>query len=203
MHSPPTAAAPSLRARPPRPPLRPVSTPDAPPLVISIDDGAVIDDPLPAFDEFYSRSRAELARALSLALGDVDLGVEAVDEAMARAYERWPTVARLDRPEGWVYRVAMNWALSFLRRRRRSDHRLYDPGADHIAISDPDVHAALGALDVKHRTVIVCRHLLGWSVAETAASLKLREGTVKSRLHRAHRILQSSLRHLHDPEELT
>ena len=92
---------------------------------------------------------------------------------MARAYERWPTVSRLDRPEGWVYRVAMNWALSFLRRRRRSDHRLYDPGADTTAISDPDVHAALGELDVKHRTVIVCRHLLGWSVAETAAALKV------------------------------
>jgi RNA polymerase sigma-70 factor (ECF subfamily) len=203
MHSPPTAAAPSVRARPPRPPLRSVPPTDDRPLVISIDDGTVIDEPVPSFDEFYGRSRSELARALSLALGDVDLGVEAVDEAMARAYERWPTVSRLDRPEGWVYRVAMNWALSFLRRRRRSDHRLYDPGADHAAIADPDVHAALGELDVKHRTVIVCRHLLGWSVAETAAALKVREGTVKSRLHRAHRILQSSLRHLHEPEELT
>ena len=203
MHSPPTAAAPRLRARPPRPPLRPDAPTADRPLVISIDDGAVIENPLPSFDEFYGRSRAELARALSLALGDVDLGVEAVDEAMARAYERWPTVSRLDRPEGWVYRVAMNWALSFLRRRRRSDHRLYDPGADHTAISDPDVHAALGELDVKHRTVIVCRHLLGWSVAETAAALKVREGTVKSRLHRAHRILQASLRHLNTPEELS
>ena len=190
-------------ASPPDPtPARPVR-PTRPSLVISLDDGTVIEAPLPSFDEFYGRARAELARALSLALGDVDLGVEAVDEAMARAYERWPTVSRLDRPEGWVYRVAMNWALSFLRRRRRSDHRLYDPGADHTAISDPDVHAALGELDVKHRTVIVCRHLLGWSVAETAAALKVREGTVKSRLHRAHRILQSSLRHLHEPEELT
>jgi RNA polymerase sigma factor (sigma-70 family) len=97
----------------------------------------------------------------------------------------------------------MNWALSILRRRRRSDHRLYDPGQDTAAVSDPDVHAALGELDVKHRTVIVCRHLLGWSVAETAVALKVREGTVKSRLHRAHRILQASLRHLHSPEELS
>lgn len=202
MHSTPTAAALGVRARPPRIQPRPQPTHDHP-LVISLDDGAVIPDPLPSFDEFYGRVRPDLARALSLALGDVDLAVEAVDEAMVRAYERWPTVSRLDRPEGWVYRVAMNWALSILRRRRRSDHRLYDPGSDTAAVSDPDVHAALGELDVKHRTVIVCRHLLGWSVAETAVALKVREGTVKSRLHRAHRILQASLRHLNTPEELS
>ena len=76
------------------------------------------------------------------------------------------------------------------------------PGATPaVAIADPDVHAALGELDVKHRTVIVCRHLLGWSVADTAAALKVREGTVKSRLSRATRILQSRLHHLRDPEE--
>lgn len=202
MHSTPTAAARGVRARPPRALSRPEPTHDHP-LVISLDDGVVIVDPLPSFDEFYGRARPDIARALSLALGDVDLSVEAVDEAMVRAYERWPTVSRLDRPEGWVYRVAMNWALSILRRRRRSDHRLYDPGSDTAAVSDPDLQAALGELDVKHRTVIVCRHLLGWSVAETAAALKVREGTVKSRLHRAHRILQTRLRHLHTPEELS
>ena len=70
-----------------------------------------------------------------------------------------------------------------------------------MAIADPDVHAAIGELDVKHRTVIVCRHLLGWSVADTAAALKVREGTVKSRLSRATRILQSRLHHLRNEEQ--
>jgi RNA polymerase sigma factor (sigma-70 family) len=153
------------------------------------------------FDEFYASARPSIARALSLALGDVDLATEATDEAMARAYERWGTVSRLDRPEGWVYRVAMNWALSVLRRRRRRDHRLYDPADTAIAIADPDVHAAIRELDVHHRSVIVCRHLLGWSVSDTAAALRVREGTVKSRLSRATRILQSRLHHLRDPEE--
>jgi RNA polymerase sigma-70 factor (ECF subfamily) len=155
------------------------------------------------FEDFYVSARPDISRALALALGDVDLAVEATDEALVRAYERWPTVRRLDRPEGWVYRVAMNWALSILRRRRRSDHKLYEPGETSVAIADPDVHAALAELDVKHRTVIVCRHLLGWSVADTAAALRVREGTVKSRLSRATRILQSRLRHHRDPEELS
>ncbi|HEX6423081.1 MAG TPA: sigma factor-like helix-turn-helix DNA-binding protein [Acidimicrobiales bacterium] len=155
-----------------------------------------------SFDDFYRSARPSIGRALALALGDVDLAGDATDEAMVRAFERWATVSRLDRPEGWVYRVGLNWSLSLLRRRRRSPHRLYQPATvDGPRAPDPEVHEALGALDVKHRSVIVCRHLLGWSVGETAAALGVREGTVKSRLHRANQILQRRLGHLRDIEE--
>ena len=155
---------------------------------------------LATFDAFYRRSRVELARGLTMALGDRDLAVEAVDEAFTRAYERWSSLRDLDRPEGWVYRVAMNWALSVLRRRRRGHHRFYDPNRERseTSVADPAVEAALAELDAKHRSVVVCRHLLGWSVAETATALGVREGTVKSRLHRAHLILKSHLSHLED-----
>jgi RNA polymerase sigma-70 factor (ECF subfamily) len=173
----------------------------SPPLVSRIDRKVEVTPSVSPFEEFYASARPNIARALSLTLGDVDLATDATDEAMARAYERWGTVSRLDRPEGWVYRVAMNWALSVLRRRRRSHHRLYDPGVTTLAIADPDLHAAVAELDVHHRSVIVCRHLLGWSVSDTAAALNVREGTVKSRLSRATRILQTRLHHLRDPEE--
>jgi RNA polymerase sigma factor (sigma-70 family) len=186
------------------PPVRAVHVPardDRPAPVADLAPEAEVSDGGRDFEAFYARTRPDIARALSLALGDPDLAAEATDEALARAYERWPLVCRLDRPEGWVYRVAMNWSLSVLRRRRRSDHRLYDPAHPTVAIADPDLHAAIGELDVKHRTVVVCRHLLGWSVADTAAALRIREGTVKSRLSRATQILQSRLSHLRDSEE--
>jgi RNA polymerase sigma factor (sigma-70 family) len=153
-----------------------------------------------SFDRFYRLHRPRIAKALTFALGDVDLAAEATDEAFVRAYERWGKVRKLDRPDAWVYRVATNWATSVLRRRRRSPHRLYEPSAESLAIADPAVHQSLAALDVKHRSVVVCRYLLGWSVAETAAALGVREGTVKSRLHRALVTLQSALHHL-DPKE--
>ena len=175
----------------------------APPVLPALAAHDDVTEETRRFEDFYGEARASIARALTLSLGDRDLALEATDEAMARAYERWPTVSRLDRPEGWVYRVAMNWALSILRRRRRSDHRLYDPDDTTIPVADPDLHAAIGDLDVKHRSVIVCRHLLGWSVADTARALGVREGTVKSRLSRATRILQSRLSHLRDTEEQT
>jgi RNA polymerase sigma-70 factor (ECF subfamily) len=152
-----------------------------------------------SFEEFYDRTRPVIVRALALAIGDLDVATEAVDEAYTRAFARWRTVAVLDRPEAWVYRVASNWAVSIFRRRRLSMHRLYAP--DIVEMPEPAeraVHEAVAELDVAHRSVVVCRYLLGWSIAETAAALGLREGTVKSRLHRASAGLRSRLEAL-DP----
>ncbi|MEO6627551.1 MAG: sigma-70 family RNA polymerase sigma factor [Aquihabitans sp.] len=153
-----------------------------------------------SFEAFYADTRPRIGRAIALALGDVDLAADATDEAYTRAYERWSSVSK-GNPPAWVYRVAMNWALSVLRRRRRSNHRLYDPALQDPTMVEPAVHAALAELDAKHRSVVVCRHLLGWSVTETAEALHLREGTVKSRLHRANQILQTRLHHLRPSEE--
>ncbi|MGH9123618.1 MAG: sigma factor-like helix-turn-helix DNA-binding protein [Acidimicrobiales bacterium] len=151
------------------------------------------------FPDFYREGRDRIARALTLTLGDADLAVEAVDEAMARAYQRWARVSTLENPGGWVYRVALNWSCSVLRRRRRApaprpDRDLTDIGP----IREPAVLAALAALDVRQRAVVVCRHLLGWSEAETAIALSTPVGTVKSRLHRANQTLARRLGHLRD-----
>lgn len=153
-----------------------------------------------SFEHFYATERVRLGRAVALALGEVDLAAEATDEAFARAFERWSTISR-GNPAGWVYRVALNWALSVLRRRKlRRDRPLYDPQVSDFSVGDPAVGRALAALEPRHRGVVVCRHLLGWSVAETAEALHLREGTVKSRLARANQILRTHLHHLR-PEE--
>lgn len=152
------------------------------------------------FEAFYAEARPALVRAVAVTVGDRDLATEAVDEAMARAFQRWSHVAGLDNPGGWVYRVALNWATSVLRRRRRPlpavlrpDRQVEDP-----AVPEPAVMAALAELDVRHRAVVVCRHLFGWSEAETAAALSAPAGTVKSRLHRAHRQLSARLSHLRE-----
>jgi RNA polymerase sigma-70 factor (ECF subfamily) len=154
------------------------------------------------FEAFYRDARPTVGNALAIALGDADVAAEATDEAMTRAYERWAEVSALGRPEAWVYRVASNWALSIFRRRRLSLHRMYDPAVtDAVTATDPAVHAAVAALDVKHRGVVVCRHLLGWSVAETALALDISEGTVKSRLHRATATLRTRLQDRDTNEE--
>ncbi|MEY2567103.1 MAG: polymerase sigma-70 factor, subfamily [Actinomycetota bacterium] len=163
-------------------------------------DVEVLGEPLP-FVSFYESTRDRVARALALTLGDAHLAAEAVDEAMARAYQRWGTVGRYENPGGWVYRVALNWASSVLRRRRRAPAPPVDRDPTDVpAAREPDVLAALSELDIKQRAVVVCRFYLGMSEAETAAALGTRPGTVKSRLHRALRHLQTRLAHLR-PEE--
>jgi RNA polymerase sigma factor (sigma-70 family) len=150
-----------------------------------------------AFSDFYRESRDPVARALILTLGDRDLAVEAVDEAMARAYQRWTRVRALDNPGGWVYRVALNWASSVLRRRHRAPRPNVERDPTDIdPVNEPDVLRALAELDVRQRAVVVCRYLLGWSEAETAKALSTPVGTVKSRLHRATRHLATRLAHL-------
>lgn len=150
------------------------------------------------FDEFYGPARRSVGRALAVTLRDADLAADAVDEALVRAYQRWEHVGRLDNPSGWVYRVGLNYARSRLRRLLR---RVPPTAATvEFTIADPTIDLALAELSYDHRAVVVCRLLLGWSEAETAAALAIRPGTVKSRLHRALAQLERRLHHLR-PEE--
>lgn len=141
---------------------------------------------VPHFSDFYAAHLAEVCRAVALTTGDPALARDAVDEAMVRAYERWATVGLYRNPEGWVYRVAVNWAYSRLRRMRRSVLRATTPDRPvWDAPVDPDLGAALAALPRRHREVLVLRFHRDFTVPEVAAALRIPEGTVKSRLHRA------------------
>lgn len=152
-------------------------------------------DARPDFTVFYSRAYRKIAAALSSTLRDQALGTEAADEAMARCYARWATVGTYDNPEGWVYRVGLNWALSWHRKLVR--HRTL-PAPEPVQPSmpvDPQIEKALADLDMRLRSVVVCRILLDWSTDETAAVLRLKPGTVKSRLHRGLGRLAETLSH--------
>jgi RNA polymerase sigma-70 factor (ECF subfamily) len=153
------------------------------------------------FAAFYRRHQRPLAEALALTLGDVHLAAEAADEAMVRTYQRWAKVSAYGNPEGWAYRVGLNWARSFMRRRKRAPRPFAEGFVSPAPASEPSLAAALEALDVDQRAVIVCRYYLGLSEAETAEALEIRIGTAKSRLHRGLRHLATRLEHLR-PEEL-
>ncbi|CAN5437326.1 N/A [soil metagenome] len=145
------------------------------------------------FTTFYEQSYNRLAGALILTLGDRDLGQEAADEAMVRAYQRWTVVQTYDNPGGWAYRVGLNWGRSLHRKLARRLPFHMAQTTDPVEIADPAIATALAALDVRMRSVVVCRLLLDWSVEQTATALNTRPGTVKSRLHRALSILETTL----------
>ena len=162
-------------------------------LTVSATEGAPRTEAAPLdavavrFEDFYAANRDELARALGLALRDGALGAEAADEAFARACQRWGQVSAYANPQGWVFRVGLNWARSWLRRVRRERERrplLAQPYATEDRARDLDLERALERLNDAHRAVIVARFYLDWSVAETAEALGIAAGTVKSRLSR-------------------
>lgn len=138
------------------------------------------------FRDFFAEHHRPLASALAMTLRDDLLAADATSEAMTRAYERWDEVGTYANPAGWTYRVGLNWALSRRRKlvrevfRRDTVDRVVEP----VEV-DPELDAALAALSVEHRTVVVLRHLLDWSEFQTAAALDIAPGTVKSRLSRA------------------
>lgn len=151
----------------------------------SIDEVSLGSQPA-EFESFYRAVWNRIYRALAVTLDDPDLAREAVDEAMVRAYRSWRKVRGYDNQTGWVYRVALNWAISQLRKRRRL---VYGRRPVEVGLVDdypsPDLYEALHRLDVKHRSVVVLRHLLDWSEEEIAGALRVPRGTVKSRLNRA------------------
>jgi RNA polymerase sigma-70 factor (ECF subfamily) len=148
------------------------------------------------FASFYERERPSLYRALALTLGDADLAADAVDEGMARAYARWHRIEQYDSPAGWVYRVARNWAVSRLRRYRRTvlvSEVRDDVGREDPSPADEALAAALAALPAGQRAVVVLRFQLDWPVEQVAAALGVAPGTVKSRLHRGLATLRERL----------
>jgi RNA polymerase sigma factor (sigma-70 family) len=79
------------------------------------------------FDEFYHSHFDRVARALTLAGADRDLARDATQEAFARALRRWRKVRDMDRPDGWVYVVAMNQLRDQWRRNDRRRARTTEP----------------------------------------------------------------------------
>lgn len=142
------------------------------------------------FDGFYRGSRDRLYRALVMTTRDPEVSAEAVDEAMVRAAERWSVIGAYESPEGWAYRVALNWARSVFRRRKplpKSDGLTWD------VLPDPDVSRAVAGLPYKLRAVVVARYYLDWPNQQIADGLDIPIGTVKSRLHRGLARLEDEL----------
>jgi RNA polymerase sigma-70 factor, ECF subfamily len=138
-----------------------------------------------AFEQVYRSCYARLVGQLFLVTTDRAEAEEAVQEAFTRLWAKWPKLQHYDNPEAWTRRVALNIAVSRWRRGRRS---VQLPAADDLAAGpgpeSSDLVVALQALPVKQRQALVLHHVAGLPVAEVAAEMSARPGTVKSWLSR-------------------
>jgi RNA polymerase sigma-70 factor (sigma-E family) len=141
----------------------------------------------------YRQRYGRLVAMARLLVGEVADAEELVQEAFARTWARDPTLADTAEAAAYVQRVVVNLARDTLRRRARA-RRLpgardrSSPGADGDVLLDEEhrrVAAAVRALPRRQRECVVLRYLLGCSTAETASTLGIAEGSVKSHLSRA------------------
>ncbi|MFJ9250764.1 sigma-70 family RNA polymerase sigma factor [Streptomyces sp. NPDC101776] len=154
------------------------------------------------FEEFYQSAYARLVGQLFSVTGSLEQAEDVVQEAFVRALGRWPRIQTYDVPELWVRRVAINLAVSEIRRLRRRAAALLRLGAQtsQVQLSPKTVHLAemLGQVPVNQRPVLLLHDVLDLPIDQIAEQLGLPSSTVRGRLARAR---ASLARHLAtDPE---
>jgi RNA polymerase sigma factor (sigma-70 family) len=149
------------------------------------------------FDAFCRREWVPLVASLSYLVGDRATGEDLAQEVLARAYQHWDSVALLESPGGWAHRVGVNLASSHRRQLRiRARHHasvLEMPSTDE-PIDALEVRRAVSELPLTLRQAVVLRHVVGFSVEETAAVLGITPEAVRVRAHRGADRLRRRLR---------
>lgn len=166
-----------------------------------------------AFRAIMERHNRRLYRVARALLQDDAEAEDAVQEAYLRAFAALPRFRGEASLGTWLTRITLNEALG-RRRRQRSTVDLQEvdmPDASRVipfpgleTAGDPERAAAqaqirgllessIDALPEAFRVVFVMRDVEELSIEETAKFLGLRPATVKTRLHRARRLLRESL----------
>lgn len=151
--------------------------------------------------EFLARDYGRLVNAMRLVSGSLPAAEDAVQEALARAWERSERGQRIESLTAFVATTARNLLSDRFRRllverRARGELAERSEGTTTVSIVDDraDIARALAALPVRQREVAVYHYLVDLEVAEIAGILRIPEGTVKSALFRARRSLAAALR---------
>ena len=144
-----------------------------------------------ALVELCRREHPRLVGTVGYLVGDIELAEDLVQEALLRVVRDWHEVAQLESPGGWAHRVAVNLALSALRKRstRRRIHEQTARWDEQRSEGDLDtalaVRQAVTSLPERQRVIIVLRYYADMSVEDVANVLGCPTGTVKTLTSRA------------------
>lgn len=159
--------------------------------------------PRAQFDRLLGELRPRLHRFCARMTGSVIDGEDIVQETMLKALESFSGNQAIDNPEAWVFRIAHNAVLDFLRRQARQQPLQSDESMDMIV--DPatpieDRQAVTVSLrtfmhlPVAQRGAVILKDVLGYSLEEIGQVMQATLPAVKAALHRG----RTSLRELAD-----
>src|ERR1700690_360151 len=152
-------------------------------------------------DGLFAEMRPKLHRYCARMVGSVIDGEDVLQDALIKAVESFAAAGPIGNPEGWLFRIAHNTALDFLRRRHRQDTLHSAEEIDMIAdptdavISRQIAGASLRTfmrLPVAQRSSVILMDVLGCSLGEVCAVMDFSLPAVKAALHRG----RSQLREL-------
>jgi RNA polymerase sigma-70 factor, ECF subfamily len=147
---------------------------------------AVINDMLAAL-------RPKLHRYCARMVGSAIDGEDVLQDALIKAVEAFPSAGPIQNPEGWLFRIAHNTALDFLRRRNRQEALQSAEEVDMIADQLDDIarrqiaSASLRTfmrLPVAQRSSVILMDVLGCSLQEVCEVMDFSLPAVKASLHR-------------------
>lgn len=155
-----------------------------------------------AYGELVSRYQDRLFNTLLRFLGNAEDARDVLQDALLNAYLALETFKGDSQLYTWLYRIAMNTAMTHQRKERLALARKSQRGstgeetADRSAYNQPEsnmireeegqrVQNALAKLSPEHRLVLILKDMDGQKYEEMAAALDVPIGTIRSRLHRA------------------
>jgi RNA polymerase sigma-70 factor (ECF subfamily) len=149
--------------------------------------------PVAGIDRLLAATRPRLHRYCARMTGSVIDGEDVLQDALIKAVEAFPSAGPLHNPEGWLFRIAHNTALDFLRRRARQEaiHSADEVEmiADQLdAVTSRQIASAslrtFMRLPVAQRASVILMDVLGCSLAEVCDILDFSLPAVKAALHR-------------------
>jgi RNA polymerase sigma-70 factor (ECF subfamily) len=148
------------------------------------------------------RSRGDQLFAIAQRiLRDVDRAEDALQDALVIAWRDLPSLRDPDRFDAWVHRVLTNVCIAQAARERRRTANLRVLPLDGPVAPD-DLHGVVDRdlldrgfrrLTPEERAILVLHHYVGYAPSEIAELLGSPPGTIRSRLHHAHRAMRAAL----------
>jgi RNA polymerase sigma-70 factor (ECF subfamily) len=146
-----------------------------------------------AFDRLLGELRPKLHRYCARMTGSVIDGEDVVQETMLKALEALASEPNIVHPESWLFRIAHNAALDFLRRRARAAASHSDEDPDMMidpatTVRDREIAATslrtFMRLPPAQRSSVILMDVLGYSLQEIGAVTDATVPSIKAALHR-------------------
>jgi RNA polymerase sigma factor (sigma-70 family) len=148
-----------------------------------------------AFERFFRQHESRISQYLWRVVEHEQTAYDLSQEAFLTAWEHFAEVSAHPSPASWLFRVATNLALGYLRR-QKAPVGAAQPLDDELAIACADPTAQLGereavtqtlaTLPPKQRALLILREIYGFSTEEAGRMLGLSHAATRRMLSRAH-----------------